>query len=232
MTLSAAKFFIGVDPGSYKLGVGVIDVEGNYLASCVLMPQDTQASAHKRLRDLGVQLQRVFARYPAGVGAVCVEQPFLRTGVERTALVVAGAYWMAVAAAEEYGIPLIYTPKPNEIKKLAGRGDFTKDQMMDAAVQYWRLSPHALKYPDEADALWGALYALTSWRYGKIPQLDAKVKRTARQPKLPKLVVADGKLAPMGTVGRRKVGRKPKPKKTFPATLTLPTTLRRNGNGA
>ena len=225
--IGSSQFFIGIDPGSYKLGVGVLDMEGNYLMSCVLKPRDSGASAHKRLRDLSDQLAEVFSLYPAGIGAICVEQPFLRTGVEKTALVVAGAYWMAVSAAEEYGIPLIYTPKPNEIKKLAGRGDFDKEQMTDAALRYWRLVPGALKFADEADALWGALYALTSWKYQKVPQLDVKIKRP-RQAKLPQMVV-DGKLAPMGTKARRKRNPPAKARRMETVVRFPATTIRRNG---
>lgn len=179
--------FFGIDPGSIKMGWGVIDDEGNYVHSGVIKASGNNI---QRAAFLHRELIKLFARYHQ-IDAIGIEEPFITAKVSNSALVLTGGFWAASIAAASCGIP-VFTAKPATIKKLAtGHILASKDQMV--AMAQFRFD--VMKLTDhQADALFAAVHG--KWAFltaAGQPGADTDEDRAGYKPNASRRVV--GKLS-------------------------------------
>lgn len=158
---TTGKVVLGIDPGTLKLGWGVIVFEGSKvrrLASGVLRP----SSREPRAVRLGILLQQLTELFDAHrPHAVAVETAFVRTD-PRAALVLGEARGLPMALGASRGIAVLEL-SPSEVKRaVVGQGRATKEQVQEMVRIQLRLD--ALPAEDEADALAIALTAMLQLR--------------------------------------------------------------------
>ncbi|HVF75028.1 MAG TPA: crossover junction endodeoxyribonuclease RuvC [Acidimicrobiales bacterium] len=152
-------FVLGIDPGVSRCGYGVASRNRAGMAAVaagvLTTPKDDPLP--DRLASLNRELRALIAEF--NPEAVVVERVFFQTNV-RTAMSVAQASGLALAAASEAGCTVAqYTS--NEVKlAVAGYGAATKEQVQ-RMVQSLLGLPEPPRPPDAADALALALCHLT-----------------------------------------------------------------------
>ncbi len=153
---------LGIDPGTARLGYGVIDADDTYVPVDFGIIETTSAAPmHERLLDLHTELVRLISVHSPDVMAI--EQLFFSRNVT-TAIAVGQARGVAMLSAAQVGIGLVeYTPA--EIKQaISGYGNADKQQVQ-AMVQIL-LSLEEIPHPDDAaDALAVALCHGQSYAY-------------------------------------------------------------------
>ena len=124
---------IGVDPGTYNMGVGVVDADGDMLS---LAHADVLKAA--RGTPLSERLGRLYAslldyiaeREPA---AMAIEEPFVARNV-RSAMAVGQAQAVAMIAAAASGIA-VHSYAPREVKMaITGFGGSSKEQVQEMVM--------------------------------------------------------------------------------------------------
>ena len=145
---------LGIDPGTARLGFGLIDIEPDYRAvdygTIETLPS---VAMHVRLFEMHSELTALIVEYHPDIMAI--EQLFFSRNVT-TAIAVGQARGVAMLTAAQAGIDVVeYTPA--EIKQaISGYGNADKQQVQ-AMVQIL-LSLDAPPHPDDAaDALAAAL---------------------------------------------------------------------------
>ncbi len=142
---------LGIDPGTARLGFGVVAIEGGRLrlidAGCIRsLPSETDA---ERLRQIHQSLNLLLDEHRPE--RVAIERLYFQRNVQ-TAMVVGQARGVALLAAGQRGLP-IDEPTPNEVKQsVCGNGAADKQQV---ATMVARLLGVTLRgVPDDAtDAL-------------------------------------------------------------------------------
>ncbi len=146
---------LGVDPGTVRMGYGVIEGEGDDVRAVdfgvLTAPASTEMPA--RLAILFDALTKVIARHKPDV--VAVEEPFVAANV-RSAMLVGEARALALLAAARARIP-VRQYSPAEVKQsVTGHGASPKEQVQMMVKLILRLD--AVPRPnDAADALAVAL---------------------------------------------------------------------------
>jgi len=141
---------LGIDPGSHKLGWGIVAPQGTglrYVASGCIVPGGN-LGLPERLGRIYDQLVLLFHRYPCR--ALAVESAFLHEN-PRTALVLGQARGLPVALAASRGMPVHEYPPALVKRRVVGSGRAEKSQMR-AMIQLLLALPEA-PGEDEADAL-------------------------------------------------------------------------------
>lgn len=143
---------LGIDPGTFKMGVGVVDSEQGELAlvySAVLQPRRT-SPLFERLHHLYEHLLRVIGEWKPQV--VAIEEPFVARNV-RAAQAVGQAQAVAMVAAAHQGLPVCgYSPR--EVKRaVTDYGGSSKVQVQDMIKVLLRLPDEDRQPADAADAL-------------------------------------------------------------------------------
>jgi crossover junction endodeoxyribonuclease RuvC len=160
---------LGIDPGTARLGFGVVAIEGGRLrlidAGCIrTLPSETDA---ERLRQIHQSLNLLLEEHRPE--RVAIERLYFQRNVQ-TAMVVGQARGVALLAAGQRGLP-IDEPTPNEVKQsVCGNGAADKRQV---AAMVARLLGVTLKgVPDDAtDAL--ALAIGCCYRAAAAPRVAA-----------------------------------------------------------
>ena len=157
---------LGVDPGTFKMGVGVVDAEQGELSfaySCVLSPPRSKSLAerlhylHDRLVDVVRQCQ------PA---VVAIEEPFVARNV-RAAMAVGQAQAVAMVVAAQHALE-VATYSPREVKlAVTDYGASSKEQVQEM-VKLLLALPTAPSSSDEADALAVAICHVNASREGEL----------------------------------------------------------------
>ena len=166
---------VGVDPGTLRLGYGVVDCLGpgrHTYVDCGVITASARASREARLLTIGRDLRDLLSEVLPDV--VAMEQAFFGKNVQST-LALGEARGVALFVAQEQGLPLVGYP-PARVKHLVtGRGAATKAQVgyFVRALLKMRRTPPA----DAADAL---AIALCHARLG--PGLPARPASTPRAP--------------------------------------------------
>jgi crossover junction endodeoxyribonuclease RuvC len=142
---------LGVDPGTYKTGVGLISSENGDMVmkhSDVLSPPRS-ASLADRLTWIHDRMIQIIDDLKPSV--VAIEQPFVSRNV-KAAMAVGQAQAVAMIAASHRGIPIVnYSPR--EIKKaVTDYGGSSKEQVQDMVGVLLGIS-EPLESSDRADAL-------------------------------------------------------------------------------
>ena len=141
---------LGVDPGTYKMGIGLVESDGESyslrLSDALSPPRKAELAA--RLGWLHSRLEELVAEIRPDV--VAVESPFVGRNI-KAAISVGQAQAVAMVAAASHGIPVsMYAPR--EVKKaVTDNGGSSKEQVQDM-VQFLLDLPDPLKPSDRADA--------------------------------------------------------------------------------
>ncbi|MYA63003.1 MAG: crossover junction endodeoxyribonuclease RuvC [Dehalococcoidia bacterium] len=141
---------LGVDPGTYKMGIGLVESDGESyslrLSDALSPPRKAELAA--RLGWLHGRLEELVAEIRPDV--VAVESPFVGRNI-KAAISVGQAQAVAMVAAASHGIPVsMYAPR--EVKKaVTDNGGSSKEQVQDM-VQFLLDLPDPLEPSDRADA--------------------------------------------------------------------------------
>jgi crossover junction endodeoxyribonuclease RuvC len=160
---------LGIDPGTARLGFGVVAIERGNLrlidAGCIrTLPSETDA---ERLRQIHQSLSLLFDEHRPD--RVAVERLYFQRNVQ-TAMVVGQARGVALLAAGQRGLP-IDEPTPNEVKQsVCGNGAADKQQVATMVARLLRVTLSGV--PDDAtDAL--ALAIGCCYRAAAAPRVAA-----------------------------------------------------------
>lgn len=141
---------IGLDPGSVRLGYGVIRIDGqrlNYIAAGVLSAPEGWHK-YRRISEIGRDLVGVLEEYKPVSAAI--EAGFIKGG-QMGALVSGAARGVAAYLCVSRGIP-VAEYAPSTVKKAAaGKGNATKETV--GRVVQLRLGLRNLPPEDATDAL-------------------------------------------------------------------------------
>ena len=121
---------IGVDPGTFKLGVGIVDSLVSGLTSvhyCVVTP-GRKDPLPQRLDHLCTQIEYLIEQWKPS--EMAIEEPFASRNV-RSALAIGQAQAVTMVAAARHGLPVSgYAPR--EVKQaVTDYGDSSKEQVQE-----------------------------------------------------------------------------------------------------
>src|SRR5258706_10710010 len=140
---------LGVDPGTYKMGVAVIEKENSSYRSIFFDTLEvTGETLPSRLHQLFNELSQVIKIYRPQV--LVVENVFFSQNVQ-TAIKIGEARALALLAGTQHGLEIKEYPPARVKQSVVGNGRATKDQ-----VQWMVKKLFSLKEtppPDAADAL-------------------------------------------------------------------------------
>jgi crossover junction endodeoxyribonuclease RuvC len=142
---------LGIDPGSYSAGYGVVQVSGGRLVEveCGAVCPDRRHEFLNRLSDIHEGFSALISR--CSPDAIAVENPFLSRNV-RSALQLGQARAAALLPAAKAGIP-VFEYAPRQVKvAVVGHGDAEKGQVARMVMVLLSL-PSAPTPLDAADAL-------------------------------------------------------------------------------
>ena len=157
---------LGVDPGTFRMGVGVVDSGAGELSlvySAALSP-DRRGSLSERLHYLHNRLLDVMQEWAPSV--VAIEDPFVARNVH-AAMAVGQAQAVAMVAAAHQGLS-VCSYSPREVKKaVTDYGGSSKEQVQEMVRVL--LSLEQLPEPsDAADALAVAICHINASRVGDL----------------------------------------------------------------
>ena len=170
---------LGVDPGTAKLGYGIVERTGNHLRAvdfgCLETSPD--AALPERLLAIHRLLTDLLALHAPDL--VAIERLFFSRNVQ-TAMAVGQARGVILLAAAEARVP-VREATPSEIKSaVAGHGAADKSQVA-RMVQVALEMPEPPEPDDAADALAAAIWAAHRERAGEVAR-SAVEDRAAAAP--------------------------------------------------
>ena len=142
---------LGVDPGTYSMGVGAVEVDGDQYVvtlSTALSPP-RKADIAERLAWLHERLDSIVQDINPEV--VAIESPFVSRNV-KAAVAIGQAQAVAMIAAASHGVP-VATYAPREVKKSVTDYGGSSKQQVQGMVQVLLGLSDPLDPPDRADAL-------------------------------------------------------------------------------
>ena len=161
---------LGLDPGTFKMGVGVVDSVGDAVSmaySGVLTPP-RRWPIPQRLHYLYQRLLEVMHEWQPS--AVAVEEPFAARNIH-SALAIGQAQAVAMMAAAHHGVPVSSYP-PRRVKQaVTDYGGSSKAQVQEMVRALLGLSDR-LDSPDAADALAVAICHVNTTRGAELVILD------------------------------------------------------------
>jgi crossover junction endodeoxyribonuclease RuvC len=119
---------LGIDPGTVRLGYGVIDDVGGvmHLIACGVLSVSSKSPMESRLSRLYTELSHIVTRYQPE--EVAIEEPFVAANA-RTAVAVGRAQTVAMLAAANHGLP-VYRYLPAQVKQqVTAYGGSDKEQV-------------------------------------------------------------------------------------------------------
>ncbi|MGH7530413.1 MAG: crossover junction endodeoxyribonuclease RuvC [Gemmatimonadales bacterium] len=150
---------LGVDPGSYVWGYGVVET-GNgsprfgHLVECGVFTLPKQSALPQRLAEIHRTIADLILRHRPT--ALALETPFYHKNV-RTTLVLGQTRGVVLLAAQQAGIEIAEYPPATVKKTVVGRGGAQKQQVGAMVARILQLR-HAPQPHDAAD---GVAVALT-----------------------------------------------------------------------
>lgn len=163
---------LGIDPGTVRLGYGVVDEEEGTvtMVACGVLSVPPKRPVESRLSWLYSELTNIVTRYRPD--EVAIEEPFVAVNV-RTALAVGRAQTVAMLAAANNRLP-VYRYLPAQVKQqVTAYGGSGKEQVQEMVKLLLGLSE--LPEPsDVADALAIAICHLHRRRFSKMVCSDTE----------------------------------------------------------
>ncbi len=153
--MAKQRLIMGVDPGTNKMGYGILRVNGNQMGCLVMGYIDLS-----KLKDPYQKLSHIYDRMVAIVkeynpDEVAFEAPFFGENVQ-SMLKLGRAQGVAIAAAQSLGKPISeYAPTKVKIA-IAGNGRATKESVAQMLKKMLNIS----QLPDNLDATDGLAVAL------------------------------------------------------------------------
>lgn len=144
---------LGVDPGTVRMGYGVIEdaTEGAHCLAWGVLHESASSPLHQRLHGLHRQLQSIMEEWRPE--EVAVEEPFVSVGRGmRTAISLGQSQGVALIVAAEYGLD-VHSYAPKQVKQMVTNyGGSSKVQVQEAVslLLGLKIVPEP---PDAADAL-------------------------------------------------------------------------------
>jgi crossover junction endodeoxyribonuclease RuvC len=142
---------LGVDPGTLRLGYGVIDLVGparTRYVDCGVITASARDPREARLLTIGRDLRDLLNELKPDV--VAMEQAFFGKNVQST-IALGEARGVAVFVVKEHGLPLAGYPPARVKQTVTGRGAASKTQV--AFFMRTLLQLRRAPAPDAADAL-------------------------------------------------------------------------------
>ena len=142
---------LGIDPGTIKLGYGLIDEDRSQivLVDCGVLVESTSTPVEQRLGSLYKKLVDIIARY--NPDEVAVEEPFVASNVQ-SAMAIGRAQAIAILAATERQLP-VFRYLPTQVKQqVTSYGGSGKEQIQEMVKVHLNLSKKP-RSNDAADAL-------------------------------------------------------------------------------
>ena len=143
---------LGVDPGTFRMGVGVVDSEQGELSlvySGVLTPKKSDPLS-ARLHYVYEQLIQLMQEWTPS--AVAIEEPFVARNI-KAAMAVGQAQGVAMVAAAHHGLEA-YGYSPRTVKQsVTDYGGSSKSQVQDMIGILLGLPDESRQPSDAADAL-------------------------------------------------------------------------------
>jgi len=157
---------LGIDPGTVKMGFGVVEDKGNNLNALAygVISVSSKETIEKKLLHIYRELKVIFANYQPD--AVALEEPFVSENV-RSAMSIGRAQAVAFLAASENNLP-IFRYSPSQVKLQATNyGGSSKNQVNE--IVRIQLNLREKKIPDDAsDALAVAICHLNQMHINNI----------------------------------------------------------------
>ncbi len=150
---------IGLDPGTARLGWGVIDVVDNQETAVAYgcIETDKKLTAGARLHQIDEELRSIIEEFKPDLAAV--EELFF-TKNQTTAMAVAGARGVITLALHRGDVQTVKVG-PSQVKlSLTGDGKADKKQMQEMVARLLKLD----QIPQPDDAADGLALALVGWR--------------------------------------------------------------------
>jgi len=155
---------LGIDPGTVRLGYGVIDLFPTgaiRYVECGVITVSARASRYARLSEIATSLRELCRESAPAVMAM--EEAFFGKNVQST-LALGEARGAAMVVAAEAGLALAGYPPATVKKMVTGHGRATKDQI--GYLVRALLGLRRVPAPDAADAL---AIAICHARVGSMP---------------------------------------------------------------
>lgn len=141
---------LGVDPGTIKLGYGVVDVNGKMqMVDCGVLKLPSRIPIEERLGSLYVELGKIVSRHRPD--EVAIEEPFIGRNV-RSAFSIGRAQAIAILAAANQGLPIYYYSPAQVKQQITSYGQSDKQQVWELVKIQLGL-PQLPQPGDAADAL-------------------------------------------------------------------------------
>lgn len=142
---------LGIDPGTLKLGFGVVDREGDRLSlvECGVISLSSKIPIEERLHMLYTELDGIIGRYSPD--EVAIEEPFVAKNA-RSALAIGRAQAVAIIAAIQRQCG-VYRYMPTQVKQqVTDYGGSSKEQVQQMVKIHLNIGGRRLS-SDAADAL-------------------------------------------------------------------------------
>jgi crossover junction endodeoxyribonuclease RuvC len=142
---------LGIDPGTVRLGYGVVECGGGgevRYVECGVLTAPAKATRQARLAEIGGALRDLFAELRPH--AVAMEEAFFGKNVQST-LALGEARGVAIFVASEHGLSVSGYAPATVKQSVVGHGRATKDQI--GYLVRALLSLRRVPEPDAADAL-------------------------------------------------------------------------------
>ena len=162
---------LGIDPGTVKMGYGLIESNSDddklRMLDCGVLTASSKLPPNKRLHVLYKKLREIVDRHQPD--EVAIEEPFVARNV-RSALAIGRAQALAILAAADNGIP-VYTYAPTKVKQaITNYGVSGKEQVQHMVQIHLELS----EIPQPSDAADALAVALCHLRERHVAKLIAK----------------------------------------------------------
>ncbi len=142
---------LGIDPGTLKLGFGIVDSQGDNLSmvECGVISLSARTPIEERLYKLYIGLNDIICKYSPD--EIAIEEPFVAKNV-RSALAIGRAQAVAIIAAVRRDCS-VYRYMPSEVKQqITDFGGSSKEQVQEMVKIHLNMGPEPLQ-SDAADAL-------------------------------------------------------------------------------
>ena len=123
---------LGIDPGTIRVGYGLIDYDNPDIAvlECGTIRAPAKDPIERRLWRIYREIRSLIKRHRPSI--VAVEEPFVVRAPRRSALAVGEARAIALLAAVSHDLPVVQYPPAKVRQTVAGYGRGDKEQVVQA----------------------------------------------------------------------------------------------------